>query len=254
MKITVTQFSDATPEDEWNRLVQHVASESSDLVVLGEMPFAPWLAASDRVDLTAWADAVVAHDGWIRRFDELGGASVAASRAVVRSGTPHNEGFLWSPAEGYRATHVKYYLPDEPGFWEATWYQRSPEKMFKAAQLDQASAGFMICTDMWFTEHARGYASQGAELLLVPRATEARTGAKWLAGGRTAAVMSGAFCLSSNRSGLASGVMFGGTGWAIDPDGSVIATTTDQEPFVTVEIDPAEARAAKKTYPRYVKE
>jgi N-carbamoylputrescine amidase len=48
--------------------------------------------------------------------------------------------------------------------------------------------------------------------------------------------------------------MFGGAGWVIDPEGNVLATTTDQEPFVTLDVDLAEAHSAKKSYPRYVAE
>ncbi len=254
MRVTVTQLADATPEHEWGALVEHIAAASSELVVLGEMPFARWLAATDQADDATWLAAVADHDEWIGRLGELGAPLVAASRPVLRNGIPYNEGFLWSVATGYRAVHTKYYLPDEPGFWEATWYRRSPEKAFVSAEVGDVSCGLMICTDMWFTEHARGYGSQGAELLLVPRATEARTGAKWLAGGRAAAVMSGAFCLSANRHGISEGVMFGGMGWIIDPEGDVLATTTDQEPFITIDIDLGEARRAKKSYPRYLPE
>lgn len=254
MRVTVTQFSDKAPELEWAALVDHAATESTELVLLGEMPFARWLAATRRADPAEWQRAVDRHDARIGRLAELPGVTVAGSRPVLRDGVPHNEGFLRSASEGYRSSHLKYYLPDEPGFWEASWYRRSPEKSFRAAPLSDISCGFMICTDMWFTEHARGYAAQGVELLLIPRATELSTGAKWLAGGRVAAVMAGAFCLSSNRRGAAEGLMFGGSGWIIDPEGNVLATTTDQEPFVTLDIDLAEARAAKKSYPRYVAE
>ncbi|MCP3976762.1 MAG: carbon-nitrogen hydrolase family protein [bacterium] len=254
MRVTVTQFSDGTPEDEWTRLIEHVAEIRPDLVVLGEMPFDRWLAASDAVDENDWAAAVARHEEWMARLGELGGAAVAASRPISHGGTPHNEGFTWTARGGPSATHIKYYLPDEPGFWEASWYRRSPQRSFHSASIARATCGFMLCTDMWFTEHARSYAAQGVELLLVPRATPAATGAKWLAGGRAAAVMAGAFCLSSNRQGSAEGVLFGGSGWVIDPEGNVLAVTTAEDPHVTVEIDLAEARAAKKTYPRYVAE
>jgi N-carbamoylputrescine amidase len=254
MRVTITQFSDTVPEPEWAALTEHVAAESPELVVLGEMPFARWLPATNQVDPDEWHKAAMRHDAWIARLVDLPDVAVAGSRPVMRNGYPHNEAFLWSHDAGYRPTHVKHYLPDEPGFWEASWYRRSPAKSFRAAPFGDISCGFMICTDMWFTEHARAYAAQGAELLLIPRATELSTGAKWLAGGRVAAVMAGAFCLSSNRQGAAEGLRFGGAGWIIDPEGNVLATTTDQEPFVTLEIDLAEARAAKKSYPRYVAE
>ena len=254
MRVTVTQMSDTIPQSEWAALIEHCIAERSELVLLGEMPFAMWLAGTDAVDEAQWREAVRLHDEWIGRLGQLGGAVVAGSRPVLIEGVPHNQGFLWSESSGYVATHTKYYLPDEPGFWEATWYRRSPTKTFDATPIDGANTGFMICTDMWFTEHARGYAQQGVDLLLVPRATEGRTVSKWLAGGRAAAVMSGAFCLSSNRHGLSNGVMFGGSGWIIDPEGNVIASTSDADPFATVDLDVTQAAEAKRRYPRYVAE
>lgn len=254
MRVTVVQMSDAIPEAEWEALAAHCAENQSEFVMLGEMPFSPWLAATDEVDEAAWKEAVATHEAWIVRLGELGDAAVAGSRPQLHEGVPYNEGFLWSPGTGYVPTHIKYYLPDEPGFWEATWYRRSPTKSFKAMTFGSAGTGFMICTDMWFTEHARAYGREGVDLLLVPRATEGSTVSKWLAGGRAAAVVSGAFCLSSNRHGLSRGVLFGGTGWIIDPNGNVLTSTSDIEPFVTLDIDLAEAAAAKRSYPRYVAE
>jgi len=253
MRVTVTQFSDGIPEPEWLALIDHCAVHDPDLVLLPEMPFDKWLPATDQVDVDRWQAAAFRHYKWLPRLAELGAAAVAGSRPIAGE-LPRNEAFVWTPHSDVAAPHMKYYLPDEPGFWEATWYRRSPQKSFRATTVAGATAGFMICTDMWFTEHARSYAQQAAELLLVPRATPAVSDAKWLAGGRTAAVMAGAFCLSSNRHGMAAGVLFGGTGWVIDPDGNVLSTTSDREPFSTVEIDLAEAKSAKQTYPRYVEE
>lgn len=254
MRVTVTQLADAAPESEWEALAEHCKAERTELVLLGEMPFATWLAGTDSVSPAAWQDAVTLHDERIGRLAELGGAIVAGSRPIIREGDAYNEGFLWSESSGYVPTHLKYYLPNEPGFWEATWYRRSPDKSFRAMPLHEGNAGFMICTDMWFTEHARSYAKDGVDLLLVPRATEGRTVSKWLAGGRAAAVMSGAFCLSSNRHGIGNGVLFGGTAWIIDPNGDVLVTTSDAEPFATVDVDLSQAADAKRHYPRYVAE
>jgi len=78
---------------------------------------------------------------------------------------------------------------------------------------------------------------------------------KWLAGGRAAAVMCGAFCLSSNRGGLdINGMEWAGQGWIIEPDGEILGLTSLEDPFVTVDIDLQTAEKAKKTYPRYVLE
>jgi N-carbamoylputrescine amidase len=77
---------------------------------------------------------------------------------------------------------------------------------------------------------------------------------KWIAGGRAAAVVSGAFCLSSNLKGPnTESIAFGGAGWIIEPEeGSVLAVTSRDKPFLTVEIDLEHADKAKRTCPRYV--
>ena len=72
-----------------------------------------------------------------------------------------------------------------------------------------------------------------------------------MVGGRAAAIVSGAFSLSSNWTASEDGGDFGGRAWVIDPDGVVLGITTSEEPFVTVAIDPGVADAAKRTYPRY---
>jgi N-carbamoylputrescine amidase len=65
-----------------------------------------------------------------------------------------------------------------------------------------------------------------------------------------AAIVSGAFVLSSNRVGED----FGGHGWVISPEGEVIAETSRDEPFLTVSINLKEAELAKQTYPRNIQE
>ena len=139
------------------------------------------------------------------------------------------------------------------GYWEASWYDRG-DGSFKAAQAGPALAGFLICTDLWFLEKARGYGRQGAHLLLAPRASSQANAPKWLTVGQTAAMVAGAWCLSSNRAGAEGQAHMGGQGWIIDPDGRILGVTSKKEPFLTLEIDLDMAEAAKRTYPRDVKE
>ena len=253
MRVTVTQLPDDLDETTWSSLARHVSTNATDLLLVGELCFSPWLAIQRDANDEEWSASVAGHDRWISRLGELGVETIAGSRPIVDTGVPHNEAYVWTADAGAQPDHRKYYLPDEPGFWEATWYRRGDGE-FTTVSVAGGTAGFLLCTEMWFTEHARAYARAGADLLLVPRATPGNTSDRWLAGGRTAAVMSGAFCLSSNRSGSSGAVPWGALGWIIDPEGSVLATTSDSEPFVTVDIDLAVATAAKSTYPRYVAE
>jgi N-carbamoylputrescine amidase len=63
-------------------------------------------------------------------------------------------------------------------------------------------------------------------------------------------VRSGAFSVSSNRVDPTGAC--GGGGWIIDPQGTILALTTPDAPFATVNIDLSAAAAAKDDYPRYV--
>lgn len=255
LRCTVCELPDPATGDleaSWSGLVDHARDRDTDLVLLPEMPFHAWLPARSDVDDDAWAAAVEAHGRWMERLSELGADVVAGTRPIVDRGRRHNEGFLWTP-DGTRAVHRKVHLPDEAGFWEASCYEPGPGR-FDTATVGGVRVGFLICTELWFLERARAYAAEEADVLLCPRATPREARDKWLAGGRTAAVVSGAFCLSSNRSGSGDGPGdWAGRGWVSHPEhGEMLTVTSRDRPWVTVEIDPGDARRAKETYPRYV--
>ncbi len=250
MKITVCEMPDDPVNfaSEWERLRRHVARESSDLVLLPEMPFFYWFCAAPKFDPRVWENAVNDHLRWMRRLGELGAAAVLGSRPVDREGRGLNEGFVWSSGKT-RAVHHKNYLPNEGGFYEASWYSRG-DGAFAPFEVAGWKAGFMICSDLWSMANARAYGKSGVDLIAVPRSTPEESVEKWVAGGKVAAVLAGAYCASSNRAGRRRETHFAGRGWVIGPDGEVLGLTSKARPFVTVEIDHAVAGKAKKTYPR----
>lgn len=251
MKITVTQLNCSRLEDQWQTLRNHLAAHATDLLLLPEFPFAPWFPALDKVDLSVWEDAVRAHKAWIKRLPELNAAVVAGTLPITHeNGARRNMAFLWNREDGLMHIREKTYLPSEPGFAETDWYERGPVD-FQAVSIGNVRVGFLICTELWFFEHARAYAQQNVDLLLVPRSTELATNEKWRVGGRTAGIVGGAYCLSSNHAETINGWTLGGA-WVTDPDGTIIGTTSTMAPFFTVDIDLEVAREAKSTYPRYV--
>lgn len=255
MKITVCELPNepARLETAWQRLAEHANHQGSEFILLPEMPFSRWLAQSQEVDPALWVGAVRAHDEWIPRLGELGTATVVSTRPAIQNGVNHNVGFIWEPDTGLMDIHAKFYLPDEEGFWEATWYERGDGE-FSVVETRHGRIGFLICTELWFTQHARQYGKDGAQIIVCPRATPPATANKWLAGGRTAAVASGAYCLSSNFSGINSdGAEFAGVGWIIEPEeGKILGQTSADHPFLTIDVDLSTADRAKNTYPRYV--
>ncbi len=256
IRATVCQLRNA-PEDfaaDWEALAEHIQAERSELVVLPEMAFAPWFAVTRQFDPVVWLTAVAAHDAWMHQLPDLAPATVVGTRPVDAGATRHNQGFAWDTRRGYRAVHEKYYLPDEAGFWEASWYARG-DGSFTPFECGAALAGMQICTELWFTQHARAYGQAGAHLLLVPRATPIETLDKWLVGGRAAAVIAGAFALSSNSASRPTQLAnMGWQGCIIDPIGVVLAVTSAEQPVATATLDLAAAERAKQTYPRYVRD
>ncbi len=255
MKVTVCQLSNdrRALEGAWHPPTEHIQAKGRELVLLPEMPFHPWLASRRDVVPGEWEQAVRAHDSWVPRLHELGAPAVLATRPVIDGGERFNEAVAWGAETGIvRVPHRKQYLPEEEGFWEASWYSPgTPGTESVTAQ--GASIGFAICTEMWFLHRARKYSKKGIQLLACPRATLAPSTDKWIAGGRVAAVVSGAFCLSSNFSGSGPCGEWGGAGWIVEPEeGEVLAVTSATSPFATAEIDLAVADTAKSTYPRYV--
>lgn len=255
MKVTVCELPNepAALENAWAQLVQHVQANGSEFVLLPEMPFFPWLAHTQEVDIAQWDRAVQVHETWLLRLNELTPAIVASTRPVILEGKRQNAGYIWEPDRGARTVHTKYYLPDEPGFWEASWYERG-DGDFSIGNISKGKVGFLICTELWFNFRAREYGKQGMQLLLCPRATPNPTAPKWIAGGQAAAVVSGAFCLSSNLAGTTyEGGDYAGVGWIIEPgEGKVLGLTSPEQPFLTMNLDLADADKAKATYPRYV--
>jgi N-carbamoylputrescine amidase len=254
LNVTVCEMRDSAQEFEsdWQALSAHVKQRGSDLVLLPELPFAPWFGSERQFDARVWQTAVARHEAWLTRLGELGRAWVVSSRPLSQGEQRFNEGFAWQVEQGYQAVHRKYYLPDEEGTWEASWYQRGSGD-FTPVACGQAQVGMLICTELWAMDQAQAYGKAGVQLLATPRLTQGFSVEKWLAAGRTAAVLAGAFSLSSNRvSGDGEGAHYGGRGWIISPNGEILGLTSRIQPFVTVAIDLEETVVARQTYPRYI--
>lgn len=250
MRVTVCELrtSPAGLREDWTALIAHVARERSELVVLPEMCFAPWFAAQRPYEPRVWEAAVSAHEEWLARLVELP-AGVIGTRPVTRTAGRRNEAYSAERGGPVRRLHDKSYLPDEPGFREASWYGRG-DGGHAVTEVAGLRVGVLVCTELWFLEHARALGRAGAHVVATPRVTPVETLDKWLAGGRACAVVAGAWSLSSSSAEPE----HGGLGWAVDPEGEVVATTSRDEPFATVEIDLGAVDDAKRRYPRYVPE
>lgn len=233
----------------WAALCRHTAAHQSDLVLLPEFAMVDALWEDDRFDRARWSAAQARSDAWLAHLPELHASHVVGTRPVTIDGRRFNEGYIWSAAEGVVPLRRKFFLPDEPGSWEAGWFDPG-DPAFPAFRAGPLSFGLNICTELWAVETYASYAARGVQVILSPRATSRETTAKWLSVGVVAAVRSGAYSVSSNRVDPAG--TCGGVSWIIGPDGHVLASTTPEAPFATVSIDLTATAAARESYPRYV--
>jgi predicted amidohydrolase len=256
VKVTVCGLPDEPDafEPVWAGLCHHIQEHGSDLVVLPELAGSRWFPALPEFEERVWREALRAEDGLMGRLPELGARIVVGSRAAEDGGKRYNRGYTWTAGRGMQGIHLKYYMPEEEGFHETRWFDR-PLPEFQVADVDGARIGLLICTDVFFNERAREYKRQGATIVAIPR-----TGSDlplWPVAIQMAAVASGAFALSSNRVTVypeRTEHPYGGPGMIVSPDGEVLASTSKDEAYVTVDVNVDDAVKAKETYPRYVSE
>lgn len=251
MRVTVCELPDETDAlaAAWSALCEHAIAHASQLVLLPEFALVEAVWQSEEFDAARWNAVERRSDVRLRHLPELRAEYVVGTRPVRANGRHLNQAYLWSAAAGLQPLRSKYFLPQEPGSWEATWFHRGDPE-FPAFRAGPLSFGVNICTELWALETYATYAALGVDLVLSPRATSTATMAKWLAVGVVAAVRSGAYSLSANRVDPTGEC--GGSGWIIDPAGAVLAITSAAEPFATRDIDLANAAEATSGYPRYV--
>jgi N-carbamoylputrescine amidase len=246
VRVTICEMPDDPGEFDgvWVQLQHHIATESSDLLVLNEAPFASWFAHSDEYVEHVWNAAVRSHATAISYLQLTCG--VIATAPINQNGRRHNQAFSWTPKDGLSRWRRKAFLPDERPVYEATWYHAAPDQP-DVRRVADANVGVLTCTEIWKLDWASQLGQLDAQIVATPRATGDDSLDKWHAAGRVAAIVSGAYSVSSNRVGSS----FGGGGWIFSPDGDLLARTDQQQPFATVALDLELADQAKTTYPRY---
>ena len=223
MIVTVCELPDDRPafEDCWARLAEHVKQAGCSTVVLPGMPFSRWFADATPVDAARWSEAVAQHDGWEQRIAELGALLVLGSRPMDFGNERYDEGFAWDPEFGVRSIHAR-------GTQE-----------FMPLEVGGVSVGLLIGDEVWAAGELQPqpYARGEVDLIAMPRCTRFAGLNQRLERARAVATEMGAYVLSSNR-----GSPFEGQGWIIGPDGNTLGTTTQQQPFLTLEIELASER------------
>src|ERR1700682_2471523 len=184
MRVTVCELphEPETLAAAWAALCEHAVRHSSELVLLPELAMVDPLWQDEVFDAARWEAAVALSEVWRHRLPELRVAHVVGTLPATIDGRPFNQGFLWSASGDPAPLRSKFYLPDEPGTWEASWFDRG-DSDFTEYHAGALSFGLNICTELWAVETYAAYAAHGVQAVLSPRATAAATTATWLSVG-----------------------------------------------------------------------
>ena len=254
-KLTVALISEVFWEaDGTARLrerLEEAAERGADVALLPEIPMHPWRPATkepvdedaepiDGPRMRAQADAAreagIGLVGGIIHRDAATGRRTSRALVFDRAGT-------------LVATYEKLHLPDEPGFWETDHYEpgTDPPRRIDAFGVP---IGVQVCSDTNRPEGTHLLGAQGAQAVLIPRATEERSYQRWKTVFRANALTSCLYVLSVNRPRPEEGVLIGGPSVAIAPNGDVLLETTDPVGLVTLESKVV--ADARRDYPGYL--
>lgn len=254
LNVCVCQLPDGLLPDSpaWRNLVRHVDAERPHLLLLNELPFGPWLAREDSFNAESAAASLALHETALRAIERVP-AAVIGSRPIRGADKLANEAFLVGDHR-YTAIHHKQYFPQEAGFFEDTWFGAA-KPGFDIVEHRGVRIGVLLCTELMFTEWARHYRHEGAQLIVAPRASGASM-RHWHAAARMAAIVSGCYVLSSNRASPAGSDVphFGGKGFIYSPTGNLLGVTSAARPLLTMGIDLSLVADAQRRYPCNVRE
>ncbi|WP_025661473.1 carbon-nitrogen hydrolase family protein [Rhizobium sp. IBUN] len=254
VKVCVVEWPDGLVIDSysWKDLADRLRTLRPDILVTNEMPFGAWLPKALPFDLGRAREWAQLHQDGLDALGALAKA-VISSRPVLYGETLANEAFVIENGK-YGVLHHKHIFPAEEGWQEDGWFSPCIPG-FETKEIAGLRVGVLLCTELMFPDRARALGKQGAHLITVPRAS-GRDMTYWRTAGAMAAIVSGAYVVSSNRVGSVDSAPphFGGGGFAFDPTARTVATTTHEASMVVIEIDTLQADAAKHAYPVYVSE
>ena len=160
MRVTVCELPHETTAlaAAWAALCDHTRANGSELVLLPEFAMLEPIWELEQFDLVRWRAIEALTEIQLRRLPELGTGHVVGTRPISEDGRRLNQGYLWSARDGMRPLRSKYFMPDEPGNWEATWFHPGSRE-FPLYQAGPVSFGLNICSEMWALETYGDYAA-----------------------------------------------------------------------------------------------
>ena len=94
VNVSCVELPDETTPDIWGSLANHVEENSSEILVLNEMPLVKWYWGVPNVDDQVAKETSVLHEERMEIIRELD-CKVIASKPIYENNKIYNEAFLW---------------------------------------------------------------------------------------------------------------------------------------------------------------
>jgi N-carbamoylputrescine amidase len=223
----------------------------AELVILPELPLNSWSPATPNVSDADAEPPSGPRTETLRQAARDGGVAVLGGviQCDLTTLRRHNTALLVDSRGEVVASYRKLHLPEEGGFHETHHYEPgdAPPDVIRRFAMP---LGIQICSDTNRPLGTYRLAAQGAEAILIPRATEAATFDRWRLVLQANALVSSSYVVSVNRPRAEQGVPLGGPSIVVSPNGDVVLETIDTVAIAT--LDSEIVAAARRKYPGYL--
>lgn len=247
MKICAVEFPDE--QNLYARtlegIAQHVSETNPDLLVLPEMPFAPWVFHADTYDEETWQHTVENHAHWLGQLSTAIPTPIITSRPITRDQKNLNEALYMDHSRDIHSLRAKRYLPNDFPALERVWFHEG-EAAGAVFDIQGNKFGIQLCSEIMYTETPRKLAENDVDVIVQSRATGDHP--RWRAASLLAASTAGSYVVGANRRSVERDWFTGGS-WVYSPEGELLAETSAATPFVTVEVDLRRVTNAQAEYP-----
>jgi predicted amidohydrolase len=225
------------------QLIDKAVQKKAKLIVLPEL-FNTGYRVEDRD--TELAEKIPGYTtNWLEQIAKKHNVYLAAAilENSVTSGLIYDTAILVGPnglIGSYRKTHL----------WNAENVRFTKGEDFPVFETPIGKIGLQICYEIGFPEGARTLALKGADIILYPSAFgEARKYA-WDIASKSRALENGTFIIASNRTGTERNeTVFGGCSRVVDPCGTVLVQTGNENDVIIAEIDLKQVIEQRRTIP-----
>ena len=162
------------------------------------------------------------------------------------NGHLYNTSILLNPSGEIKARYRKIHLF---GYQSEEATLLKPGTDVVVAETPWGKSGLSTCYDLRFPELYRLMVDKGAAFFLVASAWPHVRLAAWKLFNRCRAHENLAFLISCNCAGANRGKKYAGNSMIVDPLGQVVAEGSEEEDYVTAEIDPGQVNAIRQEFP-----